>query len=132
MLEFFDALGVPIEPSDMSFSVSVPQCEWGSNGVAGLLAHKRNALRPAFWRMVREMVVFHHDVLKYLKQVEVAGGASGGSQGPLTLGEFLSVHGYSTLFRDCYLVSSPSGVLGIGTLSWKKTFGRGQGAPGTS
>ncbi|CAI5960803.1 unnamed protein product [Closterium sp. NIES-65] len=64
MLSFFEELEVAIEPSDMSFSVSVPRCEWGSNGLSGLFASRRNAFRPSFWLMLREMTVFHQDVLK--------------------------------------------------------------------
>ena len=67
MMAFFEELEVPVEPTDMSFSVSLPpplSLEWGSGGLAGLFAQRRNALRPGFWRMLRDMLAFHPDVLQ--------------------------------------------------------------------
>lgn len=67
MVEFFETLGVDMEISDMSFSVSLDEgkgCEWGSrNGLSSLFAQKTNALNPSFWRMIREIVKFKGDVL---------------------------------------------------------------------
>lgn len=68
MMEFFEKLGVEIERSDMSFSVSLDEgkgCEWGSrNGLAGLFAQKRNALNPFFLKMISEILKFKEDTLK--------------------------------------------------------------------
>jgi len=71
MLEWFEGLGVEMEISDMSFSVSTrlgtsgSRCEWGSrNGISGLLAQKSNAVSPSFWRMIREILKFKNDALK--------------------------------------------------------------------
>lgn len=71
MLEWFEGLGVEMEISDMSFSVSTQlgtsgsRCEWGSrNGISGLLAQKSNAISPSFWRMIREILKFKDDALK--------------------------------------------------------------------
>lgn len=68
MLEFFETLGVEMEASDMSFSVSLDAgkgCEWGSrNGLSGLFAQKSNAANPYFWRMIREILKFKDDVLR--------------------------------------------------------------------
>ncbi|MQM15710.1 hypothetical protein Taro_048660 [Colocasia esculenta] len=68
MMEFFETLGVDMEVSDMSFSVSLDGgkgCEWGSrNGLSSLFAQKRNVANAYFWRMIREMVKFKDDVLR--------------------------------------------------------------------
>lgn len=68
MMEFFEGLGVEMELSDMSFSVSLDNgsgCEWGSrNGFSGLFAQKRNMTNPYFWQMIREIIKFKQDVLK--------------------------------------------------------------------
>lgn len=71
MLAWFEGLGVEMEISDMSFSVSTQlgtsgsRCEWGSrNGISGLLAQKSNAISPSFWRMIREILKFKDDALK--------------------------------------------------------------------
>lgn len=68
MMEFFESLGVDMELSDMSFSVSLDKgrgCEWGSrNGLSGLFAQKRNVLNPYFLQMIREIVKFKDDVIR--------------------------------------------------------------------
>lgn len=67
-MEFFDELGVEMETSDMSFSVSLDKgrgCEWGSrNGLSSVFAQKNNILNPYFWIMIREIIKFKEDVLK--------------------------------------------------------------------
>jgi len=67
MMEFFESLGVEMELSDMSFSVSLDKgrgCEWGSRSLSGLFAQKRNALNPYFWQMIREIVKFKDDAIR--------------------------------------------------------------------
>lgn len=68
MMEFFESLGVDMEASDMSLSVSLDNgqgCEWGSrNGLSSLFAQKKNVLNPPFWQMIREIIKFKHDVLR--------------------------------------------------------------------
>lgn len=68
MMDFFEKAGVEMEESDMSFSVSLDGgrgCEWGSNSLGGLFAQKRNMLNPFFFQMIREIVRFKDDVLRY-------------------------------------------------------------------
>lgn len=68
MIDFFENLGVEMELSDMSFSVSLDNgrgCEWGSRGaLSGLFAQKKNVLNPYFWNMIREIIKFKTDVLE--------------------------------------------------------------------
>ncbi|GJN04020.1 hypothetical protein PR202_ga21527 [Eleusine coracana subsp. coracana] len=124
MLEWFEGLGVEMEISDMSFSVSTQlgannsRCEWGSrNGIAGLFAQKSNALSPSFWHMIREIIKFKDDTIKYLEDHENNPDMDRNE----TLGQFIQSHGYSQLFQDAYLIpicaciwSCPSqGVLGF-------------------
>ncbi|VAH54016.1 unnamed protein product [Triticum turgidum subsp. durum] len=73
-MEQLEGLGVEMERSDMSFSVSTQLkdsgrgCEWGNgNGILGLLAQKTNILKPSFWRMVHEIIKFKNDALMYLE-----------------------------------------------------------------
>ncbi|ONK79558.1 uncharacterized protein A4U43_C01F7600 [Asparagus officinalis] len=104
MMEFFETLGIEMEISDMSFSVSLDEgkgCEWGSrNGLSGLFAQKRNAINPYFWQMIREIVKFKADVLKYLEDHENNPDLGRGE----TLEQFIKSHGYSQLFQTAYLV----------------------------
>lgn len=66
MMELFESLGIEMESSDMSFSVSLDEgrgCEWGSrNGLSGLFAQKTNAVNPYFWKMIQEIIKFKTEV----------------------------------------------------------------------
>lgn len=64
MLNFFEEIGVEMEESDMSFSVSLDSCEWGSNSLGGLFAQKRNIVNPYFFQMLKEIIRFKEDVLR--------------------------------------------------------------------
>ncbi|CAH2052921.1 unnamed protein product [Thlaspi arvense] len=61
---------------------------------------KKNALNPYFWQMIREIVKFKEDVLKYIEELEANPDISRNE----TLGEFLNSRGYSELFQNAYLV----------------------------
>ncbi|XP_029123577.1 uncharacterized protein [Elaeis guineensis] len=104
MMEFFESLGVDMEISDMSFSVSLDEgkgCEWGSrNGLASLFAQKSNAINPYFWQMLQEIFKFKHDVIKYLDEHENNPDLDHDE----TLEHFIKSHGYSQLFQKAYLV----------------------------
>nr|GEU95840.1 cyclopropane-fatty-acyl-phospholipid synthase [Tanacetum cinerariifolium] len=110
MMELFETLGVDIELSDMSFSVSLDEgngCEWGSrNALSGLFAQKSNMLNPYFWQMIREITKFKHDVLRYLEEVEHNQDISHNQ----TLGDFIKTHGYSELFQKAYIVPVCSSI----------------------
>ncbi|XP_048332631.2 uncharacterized protein LOC107411826 isoform X1 [Ziziphus jujuba] len=104
MMELFESLGIDMEISDMSFSVSLEQgqgCEWGSrNGLSSLFAQKKNLFNPYFWQMVREIVKFKDDVISYLEMLENNPDIDRNE----TLGQFVKSHGYSELFQKAYLI----------------------------
>ncbi|CAI0383101.1 unnamed protein product [Linum tenue] len=104
MMEMFESLGVDMELSDMSFSVSLDQgkgCEWGSrNGLSGLFSQKKNAVNPYFWQMIRDIVRFKDDVLSYIEQLE----DNPYEDRSETLGQFIHSRGYSEMFQKAYLV----------------------------
>ena len=54
-------LGVPTEPSVMSFAVSLANrsFEWSSNGLDALFATRSNLVSPAFYGMIRDIVRFN-------------------------------------------------------------------------
>ncbi|KAJ8763938.1 hypothetical protein K2173_003720 [Erythroxylum novogranatense] len=104
MMEFFENLGVEMELSDMSFSVSLDKgrgCEWGSrNGVSSLFAQRKNILNPYFWQMIRDILRFKDDVLSYLEMLENNPDIDRNE----TLGKFVRSRGYSEMFQKAYLV----------------------------
>ncbi|KAF7013425.1 hypothetical protein CFC21_027509 [Triticum aestivum] len=127
MMQWLELLGVEIERSELSFSVSTKldngrQCEWStSNGISSLFAQKSNALRPSFWCTIREILKFKSDVLRYLEYHENSHHLGRNE----TLGQFVQSHEYSSLFQESYLIpictsiwSCPSqGVLGFSAFS---------------
>jgi len=61
LIALFEQLGVPVAPSDMSFSVSrgPHELEWCGSSVASLFAQRSNLLSPRFWGMLRDIVRFN-------------------------------------------------------------------------
>ena len=61
----FAHLNVPIQKSDMSFGASIDNgyLEYGSKG---MFAQKRNLLRPAYWRMLCDILRFNREAASYL------------------------------------------------------------------
>lgn len=104
MMEFFENLGVDMEVSDMSFSVSLDNgrgCEWGSRtGLSGLFAQKKNALNPYFLKMITEIIKFKNDVINYLEELDCNPDIDRNQ----TLGHFVQSRGYSEMFQKAYLI----------------------------
>ena len=95
-------LGVATQPSDMSFSVSDEHghLEYNGSSPNGLFADRANLVRPAFLRMVRDLVRFNREAPALI-------GLNG--SGP-SLGDFLDDGGYSREFVDHLIVPQASAV----------------------
>ena len=101
LIKLFAELGVPSAKSDMSFSVQVPhrggQLEWSGANLATVFAQPANALRPGFWRMLRDILRFNRICTGIaVRQAE--------SELTQPLGAFLAQQGFSTEFRDWYFL----------------------------
>ncbi len=97
LIGLFEHLGVTTAPTEMSFSVSLASgaYEYTGNGLSGLFAQPGNALSGAHWRMAA-------DILRFFRQ---ASHLDTGSLDPsLSLGAFLSRHGYSEAFVTRHIV----------------------------
>lgn len=101
LIKLFAELGVPSAKSDMSFSVQVPhragQLEWSGANLATVFAQPANALRPGFWRMLRDILRFN----RICTGIAVRQAESELNQ---PLGAFLAQQGFSTEFRDWYFL----------------------------
>lgn len=96
MVALFNELGVESVQSDMSFSFALDgDIEWSSNGLGGLFAQKRNALRPSYIAMLR-------DVLRFNKSAP--GDLQNGRLRGLSLGDYLSSLGVGERFIRNYLL----------------------------
>ena len=104
LVRLFDALDVPTEPSDMSFSVSVGdgRFEFRSRG-AGLFAQPANVARPGMWRMLRDFRRFCREAPEIL--------ASGSRE---SLGSYLDRSGYSDEFRLDLLLPMTAAIWSTG------------------
>ncbi|MEE2524986.1 FAD-dependent oxidoreductase [Hyphobacterium sp. HN65] len=96
MVALFDELGVESFESDMSFSFSLDRdIEWSSNGLSGLFAQKRNAIRPSYLAMLRDVLRFNRLAQRDLD----AGNLSG-----IGLGHYLEKQGFGDRFVTNYLL----------------------------
>jgi len=99
LLRLFAELGVETAPSDMSFSVQVPDrgLEWSGSDLNTVFAQRRNLLRPAFWRMLAEVMRFNRVATALAENGEAA---------PLdqSIGDFLTEQRFSAEFRDWYFL----------------------------
>ncbi len=94
LVAMFEFLGVATKDSDMSFAVSMDHgaIEYCGSGLGGLFAQKRNAVRPAFWRMFADLVRFYRNAKAEARDVS-----------NLTLDQYLDQGRYSQAFRDLHL-----------------------------
>ena len=103
LVRLFDELGVESVPSDMSFSVRNDRAgiEWAGTSLATLFAQPANALKPAYWRMLGEILRFNR---------ETTALELGDRVWSISLGEYLEERGYSDAFRDWYLVPMAAAI----------------------
>lgn len=99
LIRLFGELGVATSASDMSFSVQVPDLglEWSGSDLNTVFAQRRNLVRPAFLRMLADILRFN-ELTTSLAQ----SGAEAALQQPI--GDFLAEHRFSDAFRDWYFL----------------------------
>lgn len=105
----FARLGVETQPSDMCFGVACERSgiEWGSRSLGAVLADPRNAVRPPFLRMLRDLRRFFREAPALLEHDD---------HGKLALGDWLCAARYSPAFVDLFLVP-------MGAAIWSATPG---------
>jgi predicted NAD/FAD-binding protein len=103
LLAFFADLGVAIAPSEMSFSVQVPQAlggrglEWSGHNLASVFCQASNLARPRFWRMLRDLLRFNALATQLAQVLDE-------NTPDEPLAQFLRSHRFSDEFRDWYLL----------------------------
>lgn len=92
LVKLFAELDVPTTESSMAFGVSARdgRLEYGLSGVDALFAQRRNLARPAFLRMVRDIVRFNKE-------------AEGVMTADMTIGDLVAKLGLSDWFTRYYL-----------------------------
>lgn len=68
LAQLFAELDVPVQESDMSFGLTVDSgwFEYGTPKPWNVFAQKRNLLRPAYWRMMGDVLKFFRQAPRYL------------------------------------------------------------------
>ena len=103
LVRLFDRLGVPTQPSDMSFGVSdgATGVEWRATSPSTVFAQPRNVVRPAFLRMLVDVVRFNRHTRRSLAT---------GLVNELTLRELVALGGWSPQMVDWYLAPMVSAI----------------------
>jgi len=103
LIALFALLVVDSVATEMSFAVSLrkPELEWAGSNLATVFGQKRNLLRPAFWRMLGDILRFNRESTAWLLT------HPGDSR---SLGEFLDAGGYSHEFADWYLLPMAAAI----------------------
>jgi len=98
------ALGVPSQPTTMSFSMrhDAAQLEYNGSTLSQLFVQRRSIIRPAFLSMIRDIVLFNRNALTHLLE-----------KPECSVGELLEDGAYSAAFRDWYLLPMASALWSI-------------------
>ena len=103
LVRLFEELGVDTAPSEMSFSVQVPQSnlEWSGCNLDTVFAQRRNLLSPRFLGMLRDVLRFNRLATGLAQR-----GADADIDAELAepIGDFLDRHGFGPRFRDWYFL----------------------------
>jgi predicted NAD/FAD-binding protein len=106
LIALFDELGIESAPSTMSLAVrdDAAGVEWSGTDLAALFAQAANLARPAFWRMLA-------DILRFNRETTAMQRADGVHA--YTLGEYLDEGDYSAAFRDWYLLPMAAAIWSV-------------------
>jgi predicted NAD/FAD-binding protein len=100
--EILEGAGVATQPSHMGFSVRAEDEDFEYAGTPrGVFAQRANLARPAFWRMLADLLRFNR---------ALAGLLAEGAQEDRSLAQFVSDGGYSRWFIERLIVPQASAV----------------------
>jgi predicted NAD/FAD-binding protein len=101
-IRLLEEIGQESQPSEMSFSVQADdgRVEYSGSSLNGLFAQRKNLLRPAFYRMIRDILRFNRTTLPNVDRLD----------GTETLRNYLLENGYSKEFIDHYLIPMAAAI----------------------
>ncbi|QRX83937.1 NAD(P)/FAD-dependent oxidoreductase [Glaciimonas sp. PAMC28666] len=105
LVNLFNELQVETVATDMSFSVKTPidgrfgkrTLEWSGTNLDSVFTQRRNLFSPRYIGMIR-------DILRFNKQATSLALDHSSAVGRMSLGDFLTHHGYSDAFKNWYLL----------------------------
>ena len=97
-LKLLAQIGVPRQPTEMSFSVRNLDSglEYSGSNLNTLFADRKNLFNPKFWRLIKEILRFNTSC----KQA----WANGEISAEMTLGDFLHQQRFSSYFSEHYIL----------------------------
>lgn len=100
---FLDALKVQLSETTMSFSYYCKQTglQYGSSTLNNVFAQRKNLLKLSYFKFLREIITFFKTVKEQLETGELK---------ELSLADFLSREGFSTAFRDQYILPMSAAI----------------------
>lgn len=98
LMGLFNQLDVPYQKSDMSFGVSVDN-GWLEYASGGLFAQKKNLVRPAFYRMLADVIRFNRQAQSFIED-----------DPHITLGDCLDQLKMGDWFRRYYLLAMGAAI----------------------
>ena len=103
LCRLFGHLKIPVVKSEMSFSVQIAasNLEWAGTNLDTVFAQRRNLLRPAFWKMLRDTLRFNKCATRDLNDAGLA---------DLSLGDYLDRNHYGNAFRNDYLLPMAAAI----------------------
>lgn len=103
LVQLFRHLGVETKASDMSFAVSLGSgnFEYAGTDLNGLIGQRRNALRPRFWYMMKDLLRFYREAPAFLDNPAAE---------TLSLGDYLARNGYGEAFVEDHLLPMAAAI----------------------
>lgn len=100
-IQLLNELNVAWQPSNMSFSVRCEKTglEYNGTSLNSLFAQRRNLFRPAFYRMIQEILRFNEESLELLEDGD-----------EVELGDYLAQHRYGSDFINYYIIPMGSAI----------------------
>lgn len=101
-IDLLAEIGQESQPSEMSFSVRSEDgaLEYNGSSLNTLFAQRSNLIRPAFYRMIRDILRFNSEARAY----------SASASAELTVGDYLLGHRYGREFTNHYLIPMAAAI----------------------
>jgi len=108
-IRLMEKLGVASHPTEMSFSVKCEQTglEYGGNNLNTLFAQRSNLFKPAYLKMIRDIVSFNQQATDDLEHKRISDDIS--------LGDYLQQKGFGKMFVSKYLIPMGSAIWSAST-----------------
>jgi len=99
--QLLNEIDIPWQRSNMSFSVKCEKTGLEYNGTTlnTLFAQRRNLFKPAFYRMIKEILRFNKESLELLAEGD-----------EIALGEYLALNQYGSDFINYYIIPMGSAI----------------------